>query len=193
MDNIQIIKSFKQGGTGNCVCIAIIKAGIEIFGLNNIFHHRKESDGTHSITMRDGFELSVTAEEYEKAKIGSKFLLLENEEVYSYAILCFAAMAKRALTEGDEGVGYQDFDGSISAMNDGQNYYKGPYWLGLRHNYRNIGRKYAKINPGCVGASRVHCFYVSYGIEDSYGQPDKIGLFERNFANWYRITPEQYF
>ena len=33
MNNIDIIKSFKQRGPSNCVAIAIIKAGIEIFGI----------------------------------------------------------------------------------------------------------------------------------------------------------------
>lgn len=192
MTNIEIIQSFRQGGTGNCVSIAIIKAGIEILGLNKIFHHQ-EKDGGFEFMMRDGFEGKVSEEEWSKAKAGSRFIPLQNEEVYNYANTCFAAMAKRAMIEGNDDIPNPTYDQAIETLNDGEYYLHGTNWLGLRHNYRNVGRKYARNNPGCVGASKKHCFYVSNGFEDEYGNPDRIGFMDRPFAHWYRITAEQAF
>ena len=194
MTNREIITSFKQGGTGNCVTIAIIKAGIEIFGLYNIFHYQKNNEGDgFSFMMRDGIENTVTSEELDLARQGSKFTVLNNQEIFDYANICFAAMAKRAMIEGNDDMENPSYQQAIGTLNNGEYYLHGPNWIGLRHNYRYIGRKYARNNPGCVGASKHHCFYVSNGLEDNYGRVDHIGLFERRFVHWFRITKEQAF
>ena len=193
MNNIEIIRAFKQGSTGNCVCIAIIKAGIEVFGLNNIFYLQKEDDNVYHFMHRDGFEEKITSQEIASAKEGSLFEVLQNEEIYNYSVLCFATMAKRAQVENSDDNVQLTYEQAIATLNDGEFYLHGPQWLGLRHNYRNIGRKYARNNPGCVGASRKHCFYISYGIEDKYGEPDRVSRLERNFAQFYRLSTEQIF
>lgn len=102
--------------------------------------------------MRDGFEGDISIEELEKAKTGSKFQLLQSIEVFEYAVKRFAVMAKRAMIEGNDDIEQPTYDQAIETLNDGENYLLGPNWLGLGHNYRNIGRRYARNNPGCVGA-----------------------------------------
>jgi hypothetical protein len=191
MDYKDIIKSFRQGGTGNCVTIAIIKAGIEVFGVNNIFTiHQNTDDEGFAFMMRDGFEAKVSAIEVQKAKTGSRFIMLGNQEVFNYANICFAAMAKRAMIEGNDDTVDPTYEQAIDTLNDGEYYLHGPNWIGLRHHFKYIGRKYSMMNPGCVGASRAHCFYVSNGWEDSYGTPNHLNLLERRFAHWFRITAE---
>ncbi len=44
--------------------------------------------------MRVGFEVEVSDEELQKAKQGSKFIMLANQEIFNYANICFAALAK---------------------------------------------------------------------------------------------------
>lgn len=193
MKNTELIKAFKQGKTGNCVSIAVIKAAIEIFGLGNVFHFENNPDGGFSYLMKDGFSESVSKEELEIAIENSFFVSLESEEIYNYANVCFAAMAKRAFVEGNDNKNDLTYIEAIETLNDGEYYLHGAHWLGLKHNYRNIGRKYTKNNPGCVGASKAHCFYVSYGIADNYGVVDKVSFFERRFVRWYRITDQQHF
>lgn len=64
MTNREIIQSFKQGGTGNCVSIANIKAALEIFGLYNIFNLEKNPfDNGFELLMRYGFEAEVKEQE----------------------------------------------------------------------------------------------------------------------------------
>lgn len=194
MTNREIIKAFKQGGTGNCVSIAIIKAGIEIFGMYNIFDYNKNSgDEGFSFMMQDGFEAGVSDDELQLAKQGSKFILLEKQEVFDYANICFAAMAKRAMIEGNDDQHNPTYEGAIKTLNNGEYYLHGPNWIGLRHNIRYIGRKYARNNPGCVGASKYHCFFVSRGVEVKYGRPDNVGFLERRFVHWFRLTKDQVF
>ena len=192
MNTKEIITAFRQGGTGNCVSIAVIKAGIEIFGLDKIFHAVLQEDNTFSITMRDGFQLKLTQLELAMAKEGSRFIVKANQEVFNYANFCFAAMAKRAqIEENDDLPREMTFVQAIDTLNDGEYYMEGPGWLGLRHHCRAIGRKYIFHYPGVIGASRAHCFFASYGIEDDHGNYDFIKGLERRFCKWFRISPEQ--
>lgn len=190
MDPQALIRSFKQDGAGNCVSIAIIKAGIEVFGLGKVIHAEKIATG-YRVTMRDGFSFDITNEEIQIASKGSKFKLLENREVFDYANFCFGAMAKRAQIEENDDFQNMTFEKAIATLNDGEYYTYGPHFLGLRHNYRHVGRRYIFHYPGVVGASIKHCFFASYGWEDKYGTPDYIGLLERRTCNWFRLTTEQ--
>ncbi len=191
MTTSEIIKSFKQGGTGNCVSIAIIKAGIQVFGINKVVTFHSDGNNGYHFTMRDGFESTVNKSEIDAAQTGSKFISLENREVFDYANLCFAAMAKRAFEEqNEESKTYQE---AIDSLNNGEYYYLGADWLGLRHHKRAIGLKYVLSNIGVVGASPKHCFFCSEGIVDSYGVPNPINWLEKikyKFFSYYRIAPE---
>lgn len=191
MTTREIISAFRQGGTGNCVSIAIIKAGIEIFGLNKIFHSEMVSENLFGVTMRDGFELQITKEELTHAALGSRFIPLNNQEIFEYANLCFAVMAKRSQLEKNDDFESMTFDQAIHALNNGEFYLEGPNWLGLRHHCRSIGRKFVFHYPGVVGASKKHCFFSSFGIEDVYGTPDRIHKLENRFCKWLRIAPDQ--
>lgn len=189
MKTVEIIKSFRQGGTGNCVSIAVIKAAIQIFGLEKVVHFESSQEGGMSFIMKDGFEGVLSATELEDCKKGSKFIILENENAYKYACLCFASMAKRVLIEEHEGS--LTINQAIEALNNGEYYYLGADWLGLRHYKRAIGLKYVWDNFGVVGASRKHCFFCSEGIVDDFGTPNRIRFLERikyKFFNYYRIA-----
>ena len=187
MNNKEIIKAFKQGKTGNCVSIAIIKAGIEIFGLGNVFKHEWSNNVCH-VVMRDGAEIKFSKKEFESCQKLSKFELLNNKDVFDYAILCFAAMVKRAQNEENDNIPGLTFEKAAETLNQGEYYLEGPHWLGLRHNVRSIGRRYIWQYKGVIGASRKHCFFASMGYEDNHGKVDKIGPVERRFCKWFRVT-----
>ncbi|WP_430412849.1 hypothetical protein [Kordia sp.] len=186
METVDIIKSFKQGGEGNCVSIAIIKAGIQVFGINKIFIHQWEGDNC-KILMKDDYTLNITKEELALAIEGSKFIVLNNQEIFEYANLCFAAMAKRAQTEENDDTPNMTYAEAIETLNDGEWYTHGADWLGLRYNVKNIKRRGIWRYKGVVGASRKHCFFASEGKEDQYGTVDTIGVFERRFCKWFRV------
>ena len=187
----EMILSFRQGGAGNCVSIAVIKAGIQIFGVNELVLFEQQSDGVLSFIMKDGFEGTLTEHELNQAKNGSKFILQNNEEIYNYANLCFASMSKRAFMEHNENA--DTFQKAIATLNNGEYYFMGADWLGLRHHKRAIGLKYVWSNAGVVGASAKHCFFCSEGLVDDHGTIDPIRFFDRlkyTFYNYYRISKE---
>ncbi|RIV47530.1 hypothetical protein [Flagellimonas pelagia] len=192
METKELIKAFKQGKTGNCVSIAIIKAGIQIFGIDKVFNHLWVDD-ICEVTMRDGYELSFTREEFIKGEKGSKFQLLNNKEIFDYANLCFTVMAKRAQVEENDDFENMTFEKAIETLNDGEYYRHGPDWIGLQYNILNTKRKHVWKQKGVVGASKKHCFFASEGIEDDYGRIEYIRGFERRFCKWYRVTEKQYF
>lgn len=187
MNNRELIMAFKQGEAKNCVSIAIIKAGIEIFGINKVFHHYWDGD-TCEVTMRDGFQLRFTRDQLEEGSRLSSFEKLNNEEAYNYANLCFTAMAVRAKIEENDNIPDMTFQKAAESLNNGENYLEGPHWLGLGHHYVRIGRKYIWQYKGVIGASRKHCFFASQGYEDDYGKVDYISKLERPFCKWFRVT-----
>ena len=187
MNTFDIIKSFRQGGTGNCVSIAIIKAGIQTFGVNRVFDHNWEGN-TCTVTMRDGYQLAFSEKELEIGSQGSHFLLMEYESIFNYANLCFTAMAKRAQIEDNDDFEDMTFEQAIETLNDGEYYLHGPDWLGLRHYVRRSGRRYVWQYKGMIGASSKHAFFVSEGYEDNYGKPDKLSGLERRFCKWIRVA-----
>jgi hypothetical protein len=192
MNNKDLIKSFKQGGTGNCVSIAIIKASIEIFGLDGVFESTW-NDQNCDVIMRDGFELTFTIEEHEIATNASKFELLENKEVFDFANLAFTAMVKRAQMEDNDGNENMSFLEAIDSLNKGELYLEGPHWLGVRQHMRSIGRRYIWQYRGVIGASSKHCFFASKRFEDNYGRIDRLGRLERRFCKWFRIDEKAIF
>lgn len=173
-----IIQSFRQGGEGNCVSIAIIKAGIEVFGVGGLFRVT-ERQGAVTVITKDGKEMELSQIELEQARDGSHFICLEDENIFNYANFAFAVMAKYAQQDGNDSFGPNEmtFEQAIGTLNNGENYLEGPRWLGLKSHVKNIGRKYRWQYPGCVGASAKHCFFMSYGYEDQYGTPDSTGDF----------------
>ncbi len=191
-----IITGFKQGGMSNCVAIAVIKAGMEVFGTNQLLLLEAQSTGETRVTMRDGFQLHLTAEDILLATQRSLFLRGSNEQLLNYANLCFAAMAKRALLMKHEDV--KTYEDALISLNNGENFAAGPEWLGLLPHCKPVDRAEIYTLPGIVCASKNHCFFVTYGWEDNYGTPDKISdkelFLERNkFAKFYRIAPQKQF
>jgi hypothetical protein len=189
MTTRELIEAFKQGGTGNCVSIAIIKASIQVFGLDNVVQFEEDQNGDTQFIMRDGFEGKLTVQELAQAKTTSKFVAGKNSNIYEYAVKCFAAMAKKAQEDANEDS--STFSEAIDSLNNGEYWHKGPYWLGVQNFKRDIGFKYIFGNIGVVGASRKHCFFCSEGIEDDYGTPNRIRLIERikyGFFSYYRIA-----
>lgn len=184
-----LITAFKQGGTGNCVSIAIIKASIEIFGMDKVVIYSKNENG-YNITMKDGYQLKLTYSELEIASKKSFFQNGTNDNILEYANFLFGAMAKRAQEENNDGNLDMSYQQATDTLNNGEYYLEGPHWLGLRHHIRYIGRKYCSQYPGVVRASKSHCAFITFGVEDNYGKPDTLSWIESKFFKFYRIANE---
>ncbi|RZJ91667.1 MAG: hypothetical protein EOO60_07680 [Hymenobacter sp.] len=189
MKTEELITAFKQGGAGNCVSVAAIKAAIEVFGLGNVFVADSQVDGGLTITMRDGISIVLTVTELEYAKENSRFIMLDSQQVFEYATLCYAAMAKRVQQdEKEEKLSYAE---AVADLNDGASYLQGPNWLGLRHHVRAVGLKFIRQYDGVIGASSKHCFFASHKLADDYGRVDPIQWLEikYKFYHYVRLDP----
>lgn len=183
--NIELIESFSQGdvnlpppmGTvGNCASIALIKASIEVFGLNNVFMYEKIAD-TYRVTFKNNRQVSFTEKELARSNDVSGFVLNTKEpsklELYTsiqkYAQIALCSMVKRVMEIGEAGEGKGDFEKALRALNDGANTPSLPEKLGVEDYC--LGKKWHRDanGKGLFGWLKGHTVYVSQGVRDKYG------------------------
>jgi hypothetical protein len=105
LDYIDVISAFRQGEIregGNSVAIAVIKAAIEVFGLQGLFGYHM-SGAQHYVVFRNGIRVSFSNAELSRATaVGGFHLHMGNseirnklfKEIYDYANICFLCYAK---------------------------------------------------------------------------------------------------
>jgi len=189
MTNIDLIKSFNQGtvqlesssSLGNCASIALIKASLEIFGLDNLFEHSIE-EGVHNIKLKDGTKLSFTSEELSRSNDVIDFQLNELDpdklelyiKIHKYSQLAICAMTKRVMEIGEAGQGQGNFEDALRALNDGANTPNLPRTLGLQSYFTSPRYYMSAKNKGMIGWLSGHTVYISQRHMDYYGSPKKI-------------------
>lgn len=162
------ITAFHQGGTGNCVSIAAIKAAMARFGPDGIFASTTRSGAGYDVVMRDGYKVRVTDAELKTASDKS-CISGSNAALVQKANLTFAAMAKRAQEEGNDGRRNMSFAQACGSLNDGESYIEGPKWLGIQKYVRTIDPDDMDKYPAVVAASKKHCVFGSGKYIDHYG------------------------
>jgi hypothetical protein len=193
MNTKELIAGFSQGSTSrNCVSVAVIKASVEVFGLTGIFQKvQRETDKT-TVTLRDGVSVVVFEDDLALAKQKSAFVAGSDKTLYDFAVFAFAVMGKRAQKAHNDGA--NTFEEALDSLCDGEDYVKGPDWLGLGQYAQRIKKRDIWKYAGVVGASASHCYLASFGWQDKYGVPAKISQLEMLFnpskyQYFYRITP----
>ncbi len=160
--------AFKQGGTGNCVSVAAIKAAMAKFGPDNVFKSVTRSGNGYDVTMRDGVKVRVSDAELSTASRLSRFSGKE-PAVLRKANLMYAAMANRAQLEGNDGRRNMSFERACQSLNDGESYLEGARWLGLKNHVRKINPRNIDDFSAVVTASSRHAMFASKGYIDHYG------------------------
>jgi hypothetical protein len=160
---------FKQGGAGNCVSVAAIKAAMTKFGPDNVFKSVSRSGNGYDITMRDGVKVRVSDAELSTASRQSR-ISGRNPELVRKANLMYAVMAKRAQRDGNDGLKNMSFERACRSLNDGESYLEGPRWLGLKDHMRKINPDHIDRYSAAVGASSRHAVFASGGYVDHYGR-----------------------
>ena len=118
------ISAFKQGGTGNCVSVAAIKAAMARFGPDNVFKSVTRSGNGYDVTMRDGVKVRVSDAELSTASRLSR-LSGKDPAALRQANLMYAVMANRAQLEGNDGRKNMSFERACQSLNDGESYLEG--------------------------------------------------------------------
>lgn len=164
-----IIGAFKQGGTGNCVSIAAIKAGMARFGPDGVAKEIKRSGSGYEVLMRDGYKVSFTEAELKAASGYSEIKNLKDPALTLKANVLYTAMAKRAQKEGNDGWRNMTLKQACTTLNNGENYLEGAKWLGLSQHVKQIPTRDMDKYVATVVASAGHAMFASEGTLDHYG------------------------
>lgn len=188
----QIIAGFKQGGTGNCVSVAAIKAAMTAFGPDQIFRSVTRTPTGHDVVMRDGVSVHVTDAELARSRSLSRFEGAD-QALLDQANLAFAAMSKRVMVEGNDGYRQTSLDSAARSLNNGESFLEGAHWLGLDGHMKTIAPGEIHAHKAVVAASKKHAVFVTDGVVDRFGQarntPTDDG-FGRSLRWAYAIVPE---
>jgi hypothetical protein len=185
MTHLDIIQSFSQGevklpdargSLGNCASIALIKAGIEVFGVGNLFALRTNAN-EYQVTYKNGRPVHFTRAELERSNYVGDFRLNTAmpdklalyQEITTYAQIALCAIVKTVTEIGESGSGRGDFETALLAVNDGANTPGLPEKLGLEDHC--LPRKWFRNadGPGLVGWLNGHTVYISHSVRDDYG------------------------
>ena len=161
--------AFKQGGTGNCVSVAAIKAAMAKFGPDKVFKSVTRSGNGYDVTMRDGVRVKVSDAELSTASRLSRFSG-KDAGLLRKANLLYAAMANRAQLQGNDGRKNMSFERACQSLNDGESYLEGARWLGLKDHVRKINPRDLDKYTAVVTASAKHAMFASSGYVDHYGR-----------------------
>lgn len=192
-----LFKAFKQGivheenvkSAGNCVAVAVIKAGIATFGFNNIFLDvdRDSSRRLTRIILRDGTKLSLTFDEEAMARSRSSFIQKKSipepqkdscNKILNFAQFCFAVICKnKQIKNSSDLKTYSEAIRDVNISEPASEAYKllGFYMIPVNtrpeemYNTKNI-----------IFYNGRHCVYASDGFYDEQvmNQPIKISDFD---------------
>ncbi|WP_411382435.1 hypothetical protein [Pseudomonas sp. MPB26] len=171
-----IWNGFRQGKDGNCVTISAIKAAMAKFGQSptDIYTSVKKVSEGYEVVMRDGFKLTLTMSELDRAIRSSNFVALNDNEMLKDAHFLFACSVKRAQIENNDGWASRSFEAAIRTLNDGEDESgsgEGFKRLGLKSYMENVSvgdfadrSLIGMVNP------RGHSVAVVDGSEEIYGK-----------------------
>ncbi len=188
----RVIAGFKQGGTGNCVSVAAIKAAMVAFGPDRIFRDVTRTATGQQVTMRDGTSVHVSDAELREAARHSR-LVGTDAELTAHATLAYAAMAKRAMAEGNDGRRHRTFASACNSLNNGESYLEGAHWLGIEGSMKQIPASEIGQHVAVVAASKKHAVFSSQGTIDRFGSAQETSGdgFGRRLQWAYAIIPDE--
>ena len=192
----ELISAWRQGSAGNCVTVAAIKCAQTRFGaeLSNAKDTNKgifssaarTSDGGLKVTMRDGYQCALTAEELELAAKRSQFRS-SNPAVLKNAVELYAVAAKRAQLDGNDGykAGAMSYERALTSLNDGEHTSKVMEQvgrLGLSNYAKKVKRSELKNYEAGLANGDGHAYFVTEGARDHYGKEIALG----SVGSWRR-------
>jgi hypothetical protein len=174
--NEDIIKAFWQQGANNCASIALIKAAVSTFGVNNVFelertedkYWAKLKDSTEVNFSKADLELSIKVGSFQKSKDTSP----EKQQMYTsikeYAELCFAVMVAKYNIDNN----INSFEKSLLSLSNGANARFVSQYLGLGKYCSEVFRGNAELSNMIAWQHMPwlkHVVYMSENKCDYYG------------------------
>lgn len=171
-DNIW--SGFRQGPDGNCVTVSAIKVAMYRFGQSptDIFKSVSKTNEGYRVVMRDEFQLTLTGQELAQAAQHAQFNG-QDRGMLKDAQFLFAASAKRAQMENNDGTAGRSFHAAIRSLNNGEDE-RGPgeglLRLGLKQHMKRVSvRDLARGQLGMCNRTG-HSVAVINGREELWGR-----------------------
>lgn len=165
---------FRQGPDGNCVTVSAIKAAMHKFGQSptDIYKRVNETVRGYDITMRDGFNLTLTKPELAQASEAARFFGRDRGMLKDAQFL-FAVSCKRAQIENNDGWAARSFGAAIRTLNNGEDEWgagEGFLRLGLKGHMKIV--PVSALANGQVGMVNraFHSVAVIDGKEELWGR-----------------------
>ncbi len=195
-----VFKAFKQGKIreqnvkigGNCVAVAIIKAGIATFGLNNTFLsvQRDSAQKLTRVILRDGTMLTLTFAEEAMARTRSRFVQKKNipeaekdscNKVMDFAQFCFAVLCKNKQMKDSDLKSYNEAIRDVNISEPAVDAYQ---LMGFYMQPVNIDPKEMYAAKNILIYNGKHCVYASNGLydEQQITEPAKLSDFEKVYG-----------
>ncbi|SDU86961.1 hypothetical protein [Pseudomonas brenneri] len=168
---------FRQGPDGNCVTVSAIKAAMHKFGQSptDIYKSVSETARGYDVTMRDGFNLTLTKPELAQASAGARFVGRDRGMLKDAQFL-FAVSCKRAQIENNDGKAARSFSAAIQTLNNGEDEWgggEGFLRLGLKKHMKKVPvSTLANGQVGMVNRAR-HSVAIIDGKEELWGSKGK--------------------
>ena len=140
------------------------------FGPDQVFTSTQRVSGGYDLVMRDGFSCRVSDAELRTASSLSR-MVGKDAGLLGRANLIYAAMAKRAQTQGNDNQSRMTYARACESLNDGENYREGAKWLGLERYVKRISPSEVSKYPAVVAASARHAVFATGSVVDHYGSP----------------------
>jgi hypothetical protein len=173
VDGEKLITCFKQGEKGNCASVALIKASISVYGINNVFSESPLSDSSFEITLQNGKKYTLTASDLLKAEKSADFNKQSDcdDEIIKYANKCYAIMAKVR----QEIEGFDSYEDALKMLERGAYTPTVYIYLGLEKNVKPFRRRTNVSNECGVVVWRLkHAAFYCKGIMDDHGRKREL-------------------
>lgn len=196
--------AFKQSsvnGGGNCASIALIKAAIGTFGIDNVFSYSPASgDSSIIVKLRNDSTVEVKYSEIVEATKENGFTIKSTDSrakrVKSYADTCFAVMVK----VNEKIWEYPSFKEALEGLLNGYNTPAVHDLLGLEFEGVSTDWVTLRANTNIVFYNTYHAVYSSYGYYDETRSQSGYSAnedFKKNRfgykCSWYLCNPRNAF
>lgn len=171
VDCDKLFTCFKQGERPNCASIALIKASLNVYGLDNLFKIESIDSGSSKVTLKNDDTFSLTTDEISKAGKSADFTLIndneENRKIVQYAILAYAVMAKYKQIIDKE----SNFENALYNLESGAYSPMIYQYLGFKKNkqIKTLRRLSGGTYQGLVAWSSAHAVFACEGYMDYHG------------------------
>ncbi|GEM_PF-1099095 len=167
-----VMSGFNQGTEGNCSAVATIKAAMDTFGTGVFDGMQQTQGGGYNLQMKDGVGINLSPQELQMAKEKEQFEGMGGQE-QEFATLCYAAMAKRAMMEQNDGA--NNFAGACDSLNNGEWPADTARFLGLQNHMQTLDPNNLAGQDGIVSWSSDHSIFIDNQggnlMADNYGNP----------------------